>query len=186
VETHHNCLAGCDPKPRAALTAGRHLYAFKTLRDDLPSVGRFGVLEIQTMDFHGSYGRAVGNLKDTPRMFPANFSVTLNSNQHLLSDRMEGSNIANVFKRTFYQIMFKFQLGKLITHLKLLPIQHSPTLCNADTVSKAPLEILARLSIHHCNRRSLRSRAPQEAVRICVEVEYIHPCEQMGWLWSLA
>ena len=52
------------------------------------------------------------HLKDTLRMFPANFASTLNENQHLLSDRMEGPNIANVFKRTFYQIMFKFQLGK--------------------------------------------------------------------------
>jgi len=82
------------------------------LKGDLPNVGRFGVLEIQTMDFHGSYGHTVRNLKDTLRMFPANFASTLNENQHLLSDRMEGPNIANVFKRTFYQIMFKFQLGK--------------------------------------------------------------------------
>lgn len=82
------------------------------LDHDLPSVGRFGVLEIQTMDFHGSYGHAVRNLKDTLRMFPNNFSYTLNTNQNLLSDRMEGPNIANVFKRTFYQIMFKFQLGR--------------------------------------------------------------------------
>ena len=46
------------------------------------------MLEIQTMDFHGSYGHAVRNLKDTLRMFPANFASTLNENQHLLSDGM--------------------------------------------------------------------------------------------------
>ncbi|HVH74368.1 MAG TPA: hypothetical protein VM755_05580 [Stellaceae bacterium] len=82
------------------------------LLEDKPHVGRFGVLEIQTMDFHGSYGHVVRNLKDTLRMFPKSFGSTLEKNQHLLSKRMEGPNIANVFKRTFYQMMFKFQLGK--------------------------------------------------------------------------
>lgn len=74
-------------------------------------VGRFGVLEIQTMDFHGSYGHAVRNLKDTLRMFPGNFGQTLQENLRLASEKVEGPNIANVFKRTFYQMMFKFQLG---------------------------------------------------------------------------
>jgi Restriction endonuclease NotI len=78
----------------------------------MPHVGRFGVLEIQTMDFHGTYGHAVQNLKDALRMFPANFTATIEANQRLLSERIEGPNIANVFKRTFYQMMFKFQLGR--------------------------------------------------------------------------
>ena len=40
-------------------------------------VGRFGVLEIQTADFHGSYGVAVRNLKDTLHMFAPTFAATL-------------------------------------------------------------------------------------------------------------
>ena len=74
-------------------------------------VGRFGVLELQTMDFHGSYRRAVQNLKDALRLHGSAFADVLQSNQRWLADRIEGPNIANVFKRTFYQMMLKFQLG---------------------------------------------------------------------------
>ena len=82
------------------------------LLDLRPHVGRFGVIEIQTMDFHGSYRNAVANLKDGLRLHPENFSESLQANQRWLSEGIEGPNIANVFKRTFYQMMFKFQLGK--------------------------------------------------------------------------
>lgn len=74
-------------------------------------VGRFGVLELQTMDFHGSYRRAVQNLKDALRLHGSDFADVLQKNQRWLADRIEGPNIANVFKRTFYQMMLKFQLG---------------------------------------------------------------------------
>ncbi len=74
-------------------------------------VGRFGVLELQTMDFHGSYRRAVQNLKDALRLHGPDFADVLQNNQRWLADRIEGPNIANVFKRTFYQMMLKFQLG---------------------------------------------------------------------------
>lgn len=80
--------------------------------DGRPHVGRFGVLEIQTMDFHGTYGHAVRNLKDTLRMLPERFAEMLNQTPRLMSEKVEGPNIANVFKRTFYQMMFKFQLGR--------------------------------------------------------------------------
>ncbi len=74
-------------------------------------VGRFGVLELQTMDFHGSYRRAVQNLKDALRLHGSDFADVLQSNQRWLADKIEGPNIANVFKRTFYQMMLKFQIG---------------------------------------------------------------------------
>lgn len=74
-------------------------------------VGRFGVLEVQTMDFHGSYRLAVQNLKDSLRLHGSDFANVLQKNQRWLADRIEGPNIANVFKRTFYQMMLKFQLG---------------------------------------------------------------------------
>lgn len=74
-------------------------------------IGRFGILEIQTTDFHGSYRAAVSNLRDGLRLHPANFPTTLQANHQWLCEGIEGPNIANVFKRTFYQMMFKFQLG---------------------------------------------------------------------------
>ncbi len=74
-------------------------------------VGRFGVLELQTMDFHGSYRLAVQNLKDSLRLHGTAFADVLQKNPRWLAERIEGPNIANVFKRTFYQMMLKFQLG---------------------------------------------------------------------------
>lgn len=82
------------------------------LVEGLPHAGRFGIIEIQTMDFHGSYRHAVANLKDGLRLHPSTFPETLSQNQQWLSERIEGPNISNVFKRTFYQMMFKFQLGQ--------------------------------------------------------------------------
>lgn len=38
-------------------------------------------------------------------------ATTLQNHHWWLSERVEGPNITNVFKRTFYQMMFKFQLG---------------------------------------------------------------------------
>ena len=81
------------------------------IKDGLAHIGSFGILEIQTTDFHGSYRAAVNNLRDGLRLHPANFPATLQANQQWLSEGIEGPNIANVFKRTFYQMMFKFQLG---------------------------------------------------------------------------
>jgi hypothetical protein len=75
------------------------------------AVTRYGILEVQTMDFHGSYRHAVANLKDALRLHGARFPRTLTENQAWLSDRIEGPNIANVFKRTFYQMMLKFQIA---------------------------------------------------------------------------
>lgn len=74
-------------------------------------LGRFGVLEVQTMDFHGSYRQAVQNLNDSLRLHGPGFAGVLRENARWLSERIEGPNIANVFKRTFYQMMLKFQLG---------------------------------------------------------------------------
>jgi len=75
------------------------------------ALGKFCILEIQTMDFHGSYGSAVRNLEDGLRLHKRSFSETLAKNQDWLSEDIEGPNIANVFKRTFYQLMFKFGFG---------------------------------------------------------------------------
>jgi len=74
-------------------------------------LGRFAILEVQTMDFHGSYGRAVGNLRSGLDLHRDRFPEVLEENQWWAGDRIEGPNIANVFKRTFYQMMFKFSFG---------------------------------------------------------------------------
>lgn len=72
---------------------------------------RYGILELQTMDFHGSYRHGVQNLEDALRLHKDHFHATVETNRHWLSERIEGPNIANVFKRTFYQMMLKFQIG---------------------------------------------------------------------------
>lgn len=75
------------------------------------TLGRYGVLEIQTMDFHGTYARAVANLDAAQHLHRDDFGRAVADHPEWLAEAMEGPNIANVFKRTFYQMMFKFQLG---------------------------------------------------------------------------
>jgi len=82
------------------------------LIDGAIAVERFGALEIQTMDFHGSYAHAVKNLNDGLRLHPKEFAATLDQNHAWMSEKIEGPNLSNVFKRTFYQMAFKFQLGR--------------------------------------------------------------------------
>ncbi|HEX3532138.1 MAG TPA: hypothetical protein VH988_34190 [Thermoanaerobaculia bacterium] len=74
-------------------------------------IARYGILEVQTMDFHGSYRLAVQNLQDALRLHADEFPEALKKNPRWLGERIEGPNIANVFKRTFYQVMLKFQIG---------------------------------------------------------------------------
>jgi len=73
---------------------------------------RYGILEVQTMDFHGSYKKAVSNLRDALRLHKSRFSKVLSANLSWTGEGVEGPNIANVFKRTFYQVMLKFELGR--------------------------------------------------------------------------
>lgn len=74
-------------------------------------IGQYGILEVQTMDFHGTYRHAVQNLTDALRLHDSGFPAEVARNQQWLSDHMEGPNLSNVFKRTFYQMAFKFQMG---------------------------------------------------------------------------
>lgn len=76
------------------------------------AVSRYGILEIQTMDYHGTYKHAVNNLRDGLRLHPSNFVESLETNLfHWAGEGVEGPNIANVFKRTFYQMLLKFRLA---------------------------------------------------------------------------
>jgi len=75
-------------------------------------VSRYGILEIQTMDYHGTYKHAVSNLRDGLRLHQETFVDALRNNLERWSgDKVEGPNIANVFKRTFYQMLLKFRLA---------------------------------------------------------------------------
>ena len=78
---------------------------------DAVQMGRFAVLEIQTMDFHGSYRKAVENLESALRLHLSDFPRQVQANPRWLSEKVEGPNIANVFKRTFWQMMFKFEMA---------------------------------------------------------------------------
>jgi hypothetical protein len=75
-------------------------------------VARYGILELQTMDYHGTYKHAVSNLRDGLRLHPTTFAEALQTNLlHWAGEGVEGPNIANVFKRTFYQMLLKFKLA---------------------------------------------------------------------------
>lgn len=72
---------------------------------------KFGIYEVQTMDFHGSYKHAVTALRNAVDLHGQAFSEMLKDNPEWAGRRIEGPNIANVFKRTFYQLLIKFRLA---------------------------------------------------------------------------
>ena len=75
-------------------------------------VGKYGVIELQTTDTHGSYKHAVTALTSALDLHGDRFPEQLAENPEWSGRRIEGPNISNVFKRTFYQIAFKFQVTK--------------------------------------------------------------------------
>jgi hypothetical protein len=76
------------------------------------TVGKYGVIELQTTDTHGSYSHAVKALASALDLHGGSFSDQLSKNPEWAGRKVEGPNISNVFKRTFYQIAFKFQVTK--------------------------------------------------------------------------
>ncbi len=76
------------------------------------TVGKYGVIELQTTDTHGSYSHAVTALRSALDLHKERFSDQLAENPEWAGRKIEGPNISNVFKRTFYQIAFKFQVTK--------------------------------------------------------------------------
>ena len=74
-------------------------------------LGRYGIMEVQTMDFHGSYKAAVDALNNALDLHRTEFPAILQNNLDWARRGVEGPNIANVFKRTFYQMLVKFQLS---------------------------------------------------------------------------
>jgi hypothetical protein len=80
-------------------------------RDETLLVRRYGLYEVQTMDFHGSYAHAVKAVRSALDLHSESFAATIQANTDWLGRGIEGPNIANVFKRTFYQILLKFGLA---------------------------------------------------------------------------
>lgn len=76
------------------------------------SIGRYGIIEMQTTDTHGSYQHAVKALTAALDLHGSGFPHQLQANPEWAGRKIEGPNISNVFKRTFYQIAFKFQVTK--------------------------------------------------------------------------
>jgi hypothetical protein len=76
------------------------------------TIGKYGVIELQTTDTHGSYSHAVRALTSALDLHKEHFSDQLAENSEWAGRKIEGPNISNVFKRTFYQIAFKFQVTK--------------------------------------------------------------------------
>ena len=74
-------------------------------------VHRYGVFEVQTMDFHGSYRHAVRALESAIDLHAHDFEQQIQRNPEWLGRRIEGPNLANVFKRTVYQLILKFALA---------------------------------------------------------------------------
>ena len=75
-------------------------------------LGKYGVIELQTTDTHGSYKHAVTALTSALDLHGDRFHQMLAENPESAGRRIEGPNISNVFKRTFYQIAFKFQVTR--------------------------------------------------------------------------
>ena len=63
------------------------------------------------MDFHGSYAHAVKAVRNALDLHTDSFSNAIRKNTDWLGRGIEGPNIANVFKRTFYQVLLKFGLA---------------------------------------------------------------------------
>lgn len=75
-------------------------------------VGKYGVVEVQTTDTHGTYRHAVTALTNALDLHGDQFPRLLADNPEWAGRGVEGPNISNVFKRTFYQIAFKFQVTR--------------------------------------------------------------------------
>lgn len=77
-----------------------------------PDLGRYAVLELQTMDYHGTYAHAVDlMLHARDKGFKKDFPEQFAARPDWLAEGISTPNIANVFKRTIHQMLFKFPLG---------------------------------------------------------------------------
>ncbi len=94
------------------LLDGQQALAPASIPGDGITLGKYGVIELQTTDTHGSYRKAVEALTNALNLHPRDFHQQLSRNPEWAGRKVEGPNVSNVFKRTFYQIAFKFQATK--------------------------------------------------------------------------
>jgi hypothetical protein len=94
------------------LLPGVHAASSASGHEQAVGIGKYGVFELQTMDFHGTYKHAVAALTNALDLHGGRFPAVLADNPEWAGRGIEGPNISNVFKRTFYQIAFKFQVTK--------------------------------------------------------------------------
>jgi hypothetical protein len=80
--------------------------------DGTIDLGKYGVIEMQTTDTHGSYKVAVESLAQALNLHQDDFPAQVANHPDWPGRNIEGPNISNVFKRTFYQVMFKFQITR--------------------------------------------------------------------------
>jgi hypothetical protein len=78
---------------------------------DGPAIGRYAIVEVQTMEFHGTYGQATSALRNALDLHESHFGDQIAANPEWAGRGIQGPSIADTFKRTFYQMVFKFQLG---------------------------------------------------------------------------
>lgn len=76
-----------------------------------PEIGRYAIVEVQTMEFHGSYGQATTALRNALDLHTSTFAAQVKEHPEWAGRAIQGPSIADTFKRTFYQMVFKFQLG---------------------------------------------------------------------------
>jgi len=76
-----------------------------------PKIGRYAIVEVQTMEFHGSYGQATTALRNALDLHQSSFADQVGENPEWAGRAIQGPSIADTFKRTFYQMIFEFQLG---------------------------------------------------------------------------
>ena len=76
-----------------------------------PEIGRYAIVEVQTMEFHGSYGQATTALRNALDLHQSGFADQVGENPEWAGREIQGPSIADTFKRTFNQMIFKFQLG---------------------------------------------------------------------------
>ena len=94
-------------------------------KEETFGIGQYGILEIQTMDFHGTYKHAVQNLTDALRLHKQEFPTALSTHQEWLSEHVEGPNLANVFKRTFTRWYSNFRWA-WINRVQVVYLQSQP------------------------------------------------------------
>jgi hypothetical protein len=75
-------------------------------------LGRFMMFEAQTADFHGSPKHVLALLERAVAKDPNIYHTAVERHPEWAATKVQGPNKANVFKRTYYQTVYKIQLAR--------------------------------------------------------------------------